>query len=341
MNPKTGPENVLVTGGGGFLGSAVVRQFKDRGDRVTGFSRRYYPRLAEWGVPQIQGDLTDARAVKDACQGMDLVIHTAAKAGVWGSHRAYYEANVLGTEHVIQGCISAGVRRLVYTSSPSVVFDGRDMEGVDESVPYPDVFEAPYPETKAAAEQRVRQAARQELPAVILRPHLIWGPEDPHILPGIVSRASRLRRIGNGLNRVDTIYVDNAAHAHLLAADQLKTHPELSGRIYFISQDEPVPLWEMVDRFLDAAGLPPVEKTISAQGAWMAGKVFETLYRIFPLKGEPPMTAFAAREMATAHWFDISRARRDLGYHPRISITQGMERLKQWIHQVGRDSLIP
>ncbi|MFH1157033.1 MAG: NAD-dependent epimerase/dehydratase family protein [Pseudomonadota bacterium] len=324
-------ERALVTGGGGFLGKAIVRKLKDRGDSVISFSRQFYPDLDAMGVEQIQGDLADAGAVLGAAAGVDTVYHVAAKAGVWGDFDSYFRANVLGTENVIRACLESRVPRLVYTSSPSVVFDGTDMEGVDETVPYPEKYHAPYPRTKAMAEKLVIGASARGLLTVSLRPHLIWGPGDNHLVPGIIRRAKRLKRVGKGRNRVDTIYVDNAAEAHVLAADALKKNPSLSGNVYFISQDEPVLLWDMVNAFLQAAGLPPVRGAVSARTAWMAGRIMETAYACLGINAEPPMTGFVARELATSHWFDISRAKKDLGYVPGISTSQGLENLRVWL----------
>ncbi|MGM0393205.1 MAG: NAD-dependent epimerase/dehydratase family protein [Thermodesulfobacteriota bacterium] len=324
-------EQVLVTGGGGFLGKALVKKLMERDYAVTSFSRHHHKTLAQMGVPQISGDLTDAAAVKQAVKGMQTVFHVAAKPGVWGHYKTYHAVNVTGTEHVIAACLSQGVKRLIYTSSPSVVFDGSDMENADESVPYPKSYLAPYPETKAAAEKLVRQAAQQGLDVIILRPHLIWGPEDNHLLPGILKRAKRLRIVGRTDDRMDTIYVDNAALAHVLAAQKLKENSSLSGNIYFISQDDPVSKWEMVNAFLDAAGLPPVKKRVSAQTAHAAGWCFEKIYTLLGIAAEPPMSRFLAKELATSHWFDISRAKNDLGYVPEISTQEGLRRLKEWL----------
>jgi len=324
-------EHVLVTGGGGFLGKAIVKQLKERGDKVTSFSRNFYGDLDNMKVTQIQGDIGDKEAVNMALRGMDTVFHVAAKPGIWGKFDGYFKANVTGTRNVINACILNRVARLIHTSSPSVVFDGKDMEGIDESALYAHRFHAPYPETKAMAEKMVVNAALNGLKTIILRPHLIWGPDDNHLVPGIIRRAGRLRRIGDGTNRVDTIYVDNAASAHLLARDALKRDPALSGNIYFISQDEPVLLWEMVDNFLAAAGLPPVKGRVSAPMAFAVGHFLEFFYRFFGIKKEPPMTGFAAKELATSHWFDISRAKNDLGYVPVVSTREGLYRLKQWL----------
>ena len=325
----------LVTGGGGFLGGVIVRLLRERGFEVRSFSRGNYPELERLGVEQVRGDLANREAVERAAAGCDIVFHVAAKAGVWGAYADYYRANVTGTENVIAACRRHGIGRLVHTSSPSVVFDGTDIEGGDESLPYPARFEAPYPETKALAEQLVLAANDRELATVALRPHLIWGPEDNHLVPRIVARgrAGRLRRVGTRPCPVDSVYIDNAAEAHLLAAERLAPGTAPAGRAYFISNGEPVPLWELVDRILAAAGVPPVARTVSPGVAYTVGRLLEGIYSVLRLGGEPPMTRFLARELATSHWFDISAARRDLGYAPRVSIDEGLGRLEEWFRR--------
>ena len=326
---------ILVTGGGGFLGGAIVRMLRARGDEVRSFSRGTYPDLAALGVEQFRGDLDDAAAVDAATQGCELVFHVAAKAGIWGAYHDFYRANVTGTENVIAACRRHGIGRLVYTSSPSVVFDGRDVEGGDESLTYPPSYEAHYPATKAIAERLVLAASSPELAVTALRPHLIWGPGDNHLVPRIVqkARAGRLRRIGTRPNLVDTVYVDNAARAHLQAADRLSPGSAVAGKSYFISNGEPLPLWEMVNRILAAAGLPPVTRTVPPWLAVVLGAACEGAWGLLRLDGEPPMTRFVAHELATAHWFDISAARRDFGYAPEISIDEGLLRLRDWLQQ--------
>ncbi len=335
MNQTNKP--VLVTGGGGFLGGAIVSMLVKQGTRVRSFARHRYPALDTLGVEQIQGDLRDARAVSAACQGIDAVFHTAAKAGVWGAFDEYFAINVTGTGNVIAACRHHRVSRLIYTSSPSVVFDGKDQAGIDESTPYPATHEAPYPATKARAEQMVRQAGKNDLLTLSLRPHLIWGPKDNHLVPRIIRRARRLKRIGDGTSLVDTVYIDNAARAHVLAAEKLKENPSLSGNVYFISQGEPVPLWEMVDRILSAAGKDPVKGHISPRMARLMGTGLERLYKWLHLPGEPPMTRFVATELSTAHWFNIDAARRDLGYEPVVSTESGLARLADWLKQYPID----
>ena len=327
----------LVTGGGGFLGGAIVRKLVERGDEARSFSRGDHPELQGLGVEHVRGDVGDPESVARAAEGCDVVFHVAAKPGIWGPYEEYYRANVIGTQNVTEVCRRLQIRRLVYTSSPSVVFDGRDQEGVDESVPYPEEFEAHYPKTKALAEQGVLAANSEELATVGLRPHLIWGPGDNHLVPRIVARgrAGQLRRIGKRECLVDTVYVDNAADAHLLAADRLSPGAPVSGKAYFISQGDPRPLWDIVNQILAAAGVPPVERTIPTEAACAAGWLMERVYRLFRISGEPRMTRFLARELSTAHWFDISAARTDLSYEPAVSIEEGMARLRAWMQEGG------
>ncbi len=320
----------LVTGGGGFLGSAIVRGLLLRGAFVRSFSRHNHPHLAALGVEQRQGDLASPAEALAAAQGCDTVFHVAAKAGIWGAYEDYFRANVIGTANIIAACQRHGIPRLIHTSSPSVVFDGHDMEGVNESQPYPAHYEAHYPKTKALAERSVLTANSDKMATVALRPHLIWGPGDNHLVPRIIAKArtGQLRRVGRRANRVDSLYIDNAAAAHLLAADRLAPGSSVAGKVYFISQGEPLPLWDLINRILAAADLPPVDRTIPTSLAFAAGAILELWHGVFRLAGEPRMTRFLARELSTAHWFDLTAARRDLGYAPSVSLEEGLRRLQ-------------
>ncbi|MFO0908180.1 MAG: NAD-dependent epimerase/dehydratase family protein [Isosphaeraceae bacterium] len=330
-------ERALVTGGGGFLGGAIVSRLVERGDSVRSLARNAYPDLQRLGVETIQGDVADASSVRRAVSGCDVVYHVAAKAGVWGPFAAYHHANVEGTRQIIAACREQGVARLVYTSSPSVVFHGRDMENVDESVPYPNHFKAAYPATKAEAERLVRAANSPTLATVSLRTHLIWGPGDNHLIPRILARAraGRLRRIGRADKRIDATYIDNAADAHILAADRLAPGSSVAGKVYFIAQGEPMPLWSLVNAILDAAGLPPVEQSVPAPIAAAGAGLLELVYRALRRTTEPPLTRFVVRELATAHWFNLDAARRDLGYQARVSTEEGLARLADWFRSTA------
>lgn len=323
----------LVTGGGGFLGGAIVRQLVERGDAVRTFARGEYPWLRELGVEAVRGDIADRDAVTAAAEGVDIVFHVAAKAGVWGPQTEYIAANVAGTDNVLSACRHGAVKRLVYTSSPSVVFDGTNEDGIDESTPYPERYLATYPATKAIAEKRVLASNGDLLATVALRPHLIWGPGDPHLVPRIIKRAKagKLKLVGDGWNLVDSTFVDNAATAHVLAGDALLrdgANAACAGKAYFVSNGEPVPIAELINRILDAADLPPVTKRVPPRLAYLAGAVLEMWHRLFRIEREPIMTRFVARQLSTSHWFDLSAAKRDLGYEPRVSLDEGMKRLK-------------
>ena len=321
----------LVTGGGGFLGGAIIRQLLARGDTARSFTRTAYPWLAELGVEQVQGAIEDPLAVERAVEGCDLVFHVAAKAGVWGRAADFYSTNVTGTANVIAACRKLGISRLVYTSTPSVIHGGASLAGIDESEPYPTRFDAAYPATKAKAEQAVRAANDETLATVSLRPHLIWGPGDPHLIPRVLARAKagKLRRIGTEPVMVDVTYIDNVVQAHLLAADRLRVGSPIAGKVYFISNDEPVELWSFLNEVLALAKLPPVTASVSLWKAKLAGELLERIYRWFRLPGEPRLTRFVVSQLSTSHWYNISAAKRDLEYQPRVSVAEGLKRLAQ------------
>jgi nucleoside-diphosphate-sugar epimerase len=243
-----------------------------------------------------------------------------------------------GTRHVVQACRAQRAPRLVFTSTPSVVHGEFGIEGGDESLPYPPRYLAAYPATKAEAECQVLSANGPALATVALRPHLLLGPGDPHLVPRLVARrrAGRLRRIGDAPCRVDWTDVDDAATAHLAACDRLTSHEAtVAGRAYFLSQGAPEPLWELIDRILVACGEPPVDRTISAEWAYIAGAVCEWTYAAIDARKEPPMTRFVAHQLSSAHWFDIGAARRDLGYDPRVTLSQELERIGAWFRNTG------
>ena len=325
---------VLVTGGAGFLGSALCRALLARGDEVRSFQRTHSAALDTMGVAQVLGDLADADAVHRACAGQHAVLHNAAKAGAWGSYESYFDANVRGTEHVIAACRAHGIRQLVYTSTPSVTHSGRTpVQGGNEiDTPYGSGFKAPYPATKLIAEKILLAANDAALATVALRPRLIWGPGDTQLLPRLVdrARAGRLRFIDGGHNRMDTTYIDNAAQAHLAALDNLRPSGSCAGRAYFVSNGEPMEAREIVNSLLRAAGAPIVDKSIPYPLAYAAGAVLEIAWRAFSLSGEPPMTRFLAEQLSTPHWYDISAAARDFGYRPQVSVAEGLRRTADW-----------
>lgn len=342
----------LVTGGGGFLGLYIVEQLVARGHSVRVFCRGEYPPLRALGVRILQGDVRHERAIREACQGVDSVFHVAAVPGVWGRWDTYYQINTIGTKNVIAACLAAGVARLIYTSSPSVVFDGRDHLDADESLPYPTNWLCHYPHSKALAEQAVLNAdagrnsgagpnnsASAGLRTVSLRPHLIWGPRDNHLIPRLIRRAQsgNLRRVGDGRNLVSICYVENAAAAHIQVEESLRTSTAAAGRAYFINDPDPVNLWEWVNQVLQRAGLPPVTKSVSAATAKRIGHLMEIIWGLFRLPGEPPMTRFVAAQLAGSHCYSIEAAKRDFGFHTVCTPTEAMERLQPDLEKLTHD----
>ena len=329
---------VLVTGGGGFLGLYIVEQLVEAGETVRVFCRGEYPRLKELNVETIQGDIRDAAAVERACTGIETVYHTAAVSGIWGPWDYFYGINTKGTLNVLEACQSQGVTRLIYTSSPSVVYDGSAHENASEKLPYSQNFLCHYPHTKMLAEQAVLAAnGTRGLATVALRPHLIWGPRDNHLIPRLIQRAKsgRLRQVGTGENLISMSYVENAAAAHLQAAARLYCDSPVGGQAYFINEPEPVVMWAWINQLLALAGLPPVEKRISVKAARRIGSVLEFLYRTLHLPGEPPMTRFLASQLSSSHYYDISRARLDFGYAPLVSFDDAMQRMEPELQRLA------
>lgn len=326
--------STLVTGGTGFLGRHLVERLLAAGRSVTVLGRTPAPDLEQRGVRFISASLADPAhhaAIAAACAGIETVFHVAAKVGVWGHYDDFFRTNVLGTRALLDGARTHGVRQFVYTSSPSVVYNGRALANADESLPLTTACPSPYPLTKAIAEREVLAANSATLRTVALRPHLIWGVGDPHLVPRVLARAraGRLRIVGDGQNQVDMVHVENATDAHLLAETALtRCHPigdtyRVAGRAYFITNGEPVRLWDWINALLTALGEPPVTRRLSLRTASTLGAVCESLWRALPLRGEPPMTRFIAAELAKDHWFDLSAARRDLGYSPRVTMAAG------------------
>ena len=323
------PLKVLVTGGGGFLGQAICRQLLAQGDTPVAFQRSEAKALAGTGVEERRGDVRRPKDLLAAAEGCEAVIHTAAKAGAWGDPALYRAINVEGTQNVLDVCHALAIHRLVFTSSPSVAHAGGDIEGGDESLPYPDHYAAAYPQTKAAAEQLVMAASDDQLKTVSLRPHLVWGPGDNQLLPRLMERARQgSLKLPGAQKLIDAVYIDNAARAHLLALAALDNNPACHGRTYFISNDDPWPQAKLIGALLSAVGMEVNIKAIPAGVAQLAGLLAESWWRLRRRDDEPPVTRWAAEQLSTAHWYDISAARNDLGYEPLVSMTEGLERLR-------------
>ncbi|MCF0233534.1 MAG: NAD-dependent epimerase/dehydratase family protein [Thermoguttaceae bacterium] len=364
----------LVTGGGGFLGRYLVEQLLANGYETRTFCRRPRPELAALGVDQRLGSLDNFADVDAACEGCDVVFHVAAFPSVVMDPRPYYQTNVLGTKNVVAACLKRKVRRLVYTSTQCVANTIESQEGVDESAPYASPFLGWYQMTKAIAERFVlaanyapwtddydfggvdlsearfrslktnfdivrpnRDPNREDsLMTCALRPHLIWGPRDGHLIRRTIqrARAGKLWRVGDGSNLIATIYVENCATAHRMAAEAMTPGGPVPGGVYYISQEAPTNCWEWIDRLLEIAGEPRVRKSVSFKTAWRLGCFLERAYSLAGWKSEPMMTRFLATQLSKSYWFDTSRAARDFGFRPAISFEEGMRRWTEEIRQI-------
>lgn len=338
--------SVFITGASGFIGGKIAERLLGAGRKVKVLARRPLPDLEKLGAMIITGDLESPAALRQGCEGVATVFHVAGRVGVWGPADDFFKINVEGTRNVIAACRAAGVRRLVYTSSPSVVYNGKNLAGVDESAPLCTTAPCAYPTSKAAAERLVTAANSPELATVSLRPHLVWGPGDKNVVPRVLALAKkgRLKIIGSGRNKVDVTHITNVVDAHLLAEQALGSGSLIDykpsgaknpgGKAYFITNGEPVILWDWINQLLRGVGAPEITKHISLGAAYAAGGVLEALWSVLPMKGEPPMTRFVAKEMATDHWFDITAASRDLGYSPKVTMAAGTAELIEHLNNM-------
>lgn len=329
MGGRPARVKAFITGGGGFLGRRIARILVERGDDVVSYSRAAHPELEALGVRCVRGDVADFESVLAGMRGAEIVFHTAAKAGVWGARAEYERVNVEGTRAVMRAAVEARVRGVVHTSSPSVCFDGRDHVRARNDLPLARTFLCDYPRTKAEAERIALSTNRAgDVATCALRPHLVFGPGDPHLLPRIVerARAGKLAVVGDGANQVSLTFVDNAAHAHVDAADRLDRHAAHAGRAYFIAQEEPVVLWTWIADVLARLGLDPPRKHVPVGAARVAGALAEATWRALRLNGEPPMTRFVALQLARTHTYDMTPARRDFGYVERVTMADATDR---------------
>lgn len=326
-------KKALVTGGGGFVGKAIVTRLLKLGIETYVLGRHRYPEIEAMGATCVVGDVSDGSVMHRAAAGVDVVFHVAALAGIWGSWKEYYTTNVLGTEAVVNSCRKNGVSMLVYTSTPSVVFNRSDINGGDESLPYAAEYLCHYARSKVIAEKCVLAANCPALLTCAIRPHLIWGPGDPHLLPRLLAsgRKKILKRVGDGSNMVDISYIDNVAHAHLLAAKNLSEEGTAAGKPYFISQGEPVNLWNWINDLFTTMDIDKVQQSVSFPLAYRLGGLLEVFHKITRSVEEPRMTRFLAEQLAKSHYFSIDNARKDLDYAPIISTTEGLRRTVLWL----------
>jgi nucleoside-diphosphate-sugar epimerase len=326
---------VLVTGASGFLGGAVARGLISSGHDVTVLQR------GASGLPcrEVRGDIADEQALGAALQGAESVIHLAAKVAVSGDHAEFTRINVTGTSRMIEAARAAGVRRFVQVSSPSVAHAGTPLVGAGADPANPATARGSYSQTKAESELIALAADTPGFAVVAIRPHLVWGPGDEQLVGRIVARAraGRLFLIDGGVALIDTTYIDNAVTA-LVASMAHAEDPEVHGRAFVVSNGQPRTVAELLTRMARAAGAPEPARSVPFRMAWLAGTVAERAWRHHPRgerAGDPPMTAFLAEQLATAHWFDMRETERVLGWAPMIGLDEGFTRLAAWYDAQG------
>jgi len=328
-------QRVVVLGGSGFVGRALVQRLVGEGIETAVVAREAFPEAEGLGVRFLSGDIGDADFLKNSLAGYDTVFHLASKTGIWGNKEEYYQTNVAGTQNVLEACRANNTPALVYASTPAVVYQKDDLCGVNERTPYAREFLCDYAQSKAIAEKMVLEANSNALKTIALRPHLVWGPGDTNHIPRLLgqARCRQLKRIGDGHNLVDVTYIDNAAEAFVLAGKNLHGSASGAGKPYFISQGEPVNLWNWLNKFFRRLDIPVVEESISFQKAYLMGMFMEKAFPLARIKREPCMTRFLAVQLAKSHWFSIENANRDLGYFPKVSTAEGINAILQWVNK--------
>ena len=326
---------ILVSGGTGFVGQAVTKQLLSLGHEVHTIGRN--PASNDNEIKKQAHhilDLTKDDLPKSILKDTEVFFHIAAKAGIWGPYSEFFNANVIATRKILKVCKDYGVPKLIYTSTPSVVFSEKPIKNGTESLPYGKNEFSPYAQTKSIAEQEVLEAHLPgKIQTIALRPHLIWGKGDPHLLPRVIQRhkAGKLKIIGDGTNQVDLTHIDNVAHAHICAFKTMLLDQNIGGKSYFISQNEPVYLWEWLNQLFQLLNLPPLSKSLKFKNAFLIGYGLESLWTLLRIKNDPPMTRFVACQLAHDHWFSIKSAQTDLGYEPIKKMNQAISETLPWL----------
>jgi len=326
--------NILVTGGTGFLGRALAHRLQSLSANVTIIGRNTIigQQLQQAGLRFIYADLADAPAINTACRHQDYVFHCGALSAPWGRFEDFYAANVLGTQNVIQGCLAHNVKRLIHLSTPAIHFDYHDKLNLSEHAPLPRQQINGYAQTKYMAEQAIDAAHEQGLPVITLRPRAIFGPGDTSLLPRLLEKLSRgqLPIIGNGQNMTDLTYIDNVVEAMLLC---LESPPATLGCKYYITNGEPIKLWPFIQHLSEQLGYPPPQRHVPRWLAYQVAGMMERYWDFSPYKvqnhiraksSEPPLTRYAVGLLATTFTLDITAARQELGYQPKINMEEAL-----------------
>ncbi len=316
---------ILLTGATGFLGQAIAASLHEQGHRIRAIVRKESRELAALGVEQRHGQISAFEDVCAAADGCDAIVHSAGCSDPLASIEQLHDANVRSTECVLGACELVGVPRLLLTSCANVVIGQGDLENADERQAYPRSWISAYPHTKALAEQRVLAANGASLATCVLRPHLLWGAGESRLLPTLLDLAGRgkLRLFGEPEKKIDPCHIDNAAYAHALALGKLEAGSAVAGKAYFISQGEPMTIENFLNALLRAGGFPPEQRRMNS----ITARALATAARAGAEGALPLINPYLLDLFSHASWFNLTAAKRDLGYAPKISTAEGMSRL--------------
>lgn len=331
MNTKINSKKILVTGGTGFLGKRAALRLAQQGYTVTVAARNLLPAgdLFQYGVRLYKMDLENELEVVNACKGHDIVLHCGALSKPWGHYQDFYRTNVLGTKHVIEGCFTHDIQRLIHISTPSLYFDYTDRFNINESSSLPVKPCNAYAATKRIAEEEVDLASTEGLNTITLRPRGIFGPGDTTILPRIIEANNKknLPIINNGNAKIDMTYVDNVVDAIILS---IEASPKVFGKKYNLTNGEPWTIFALMQSLFLKLGTPLYLKKIPYPIAYLLAWGSEIYSKLCNHYNEPKFTRYTVGVIAKSQTLDIESAKNDLGYTPRIGIEEGINRFVKW-----------
>ncbi|XP_046332643.2 sterol-4-alpha-carboxylate 3-dehydrogenase, decarboxylating-like [Haliotis rufescens] len=318
----------LVIGGCGFLGRHLCDELLKRGYSCRVFDVR--KTFDDDRIKFFTGDLCNEQDLQPALKGVSCVFHCASPAPSSDNKALFYKVNFQGTKVVIATCKKEGVKRLVLTSSASVVYEGKDIKNGREDLPYAAKPIDYYTETKILQEKEVLQANGADLYTVAIRPHGIFGPRDLQLVPTTVDMARRGKSkfiIGDGKNVVDFTYVGNVVHGHILAAESLKEGSAVCGKAYHITNDEPIFFWTFLTRILTGLGYDAPKYNIPFMLVYLIALVLQFFCQLLKpvLEIKPTFTPMRVSLAGTHHFYSCDRAKTDMAYKPVVSLDEGIK----------------
>lgn len=324
----------FVTGATGFLGHRLTEVLREQGETVIGFGRNASAgvKLSRLGAIFVQGDLTDHTLLMKAIPQNAVIIHCGALSSAWGKYEEFYQANVVGTENVLDVAMKKNSKIVVHISTPSIYVEAKSKTDIRETDPLPEKRINHYAETKWLAELAVDRAHQQGLPVITLRPQGIIGPGDPSILPRLIRVAKKgfVPVIGDEKVSIDLTYVDNVVEAIRLA---VKAPPEAYGMKFNITNGESIEQLPMMKWMFKQLGYEVSEKHLTLKKAMTVASAMESAYRLLPLRGEPLLTQYSVCTLGFTRTLNIDSAKKILGYHPIVSLKKGLEKTAQWFQQ--------